>query len=57
MQQKHIMKTKKQIQNKIKEAKEKMINSDGGMFTFWLGYQRALEWALIKDETNGRKRE
>ena len=56
MQQKHIMKTKKQIQNKIKEAKEKMINSEGGMFTYWLAYQRALEWALIKDKVNEQKK-
>ena len=55
MQQKHIMKTKKQIQKKIKEANEKMINSEGGMFTYWLAYQRALEWTLIKDKTNEKK--
>ena len=55
MQQEHMMKTEKQIQNKIKEAKEKMIDSGGGMFTYWLAYRRALEWALIKDKTNGRK--
>jgi len=55
MQQKHIMKTKKQIQKKIKETKEKMINSEGGMFTYWLAYHRALEWALIKDKNMKEK--
>ena len=50
------MKTHKQIQKKIKEAREKMINSDGGMFTYWLAYQRALEWALIKDKVNEQKK-
>jgi len=55
MQQKHIMKTKKQIQKKIKEAQKEMISSNGGVFSYWLGYRRALEWALIKGKTNERK--
>jgi len=50
------MKTKKQIQKKIKETKEKMINSEGGMFTYWLAYQRALEWTLMKDKTNEQRK-
>lgn len=55
MQQKHIMKTKKQIQKKIKEAKGKMINSEGAMFTYWLAYHRSLEWALMEGKTNEKK--
>lgn len=50
-----MMKTKKQIQNKIKEAKEKMTNAEGGMFAYWLAYHRALEWTLIKDKTNDKR--
>jgi len=50
------MKTPKEIQKKIKKAKEEMINSSGGIFSYWLGYQRALEWILIKDETNEKRK-
>jgi hypothetical protein len=49
------MKTKKQIQKKIKEAQKEMISSNGGVFSYWLGHQRVLEWILIKDKTNERK--
>ena len=56
MQQRHTMKTPKEIQKKIKKAKEEMINSSGGIFSYWLGYQRALEWILIKDETNEKRK-
>lgn len=55
MPQKHMTKTKKQIQNKIKEAKDKMTNAEGGMFAYWLAYHRALEWVLIKDKTNDKR--
>ena len=55
MLQRHMMKHKKEIQNKIKEVKIEVINSKGGIFSYWLGYQRALEWALIKDKTNDKK--
>ena len=50
------MKIKKEIQKKIKEAKEEMVNSSGGMVAYWLGYQRALEWILIKDETSEKRK-
>lgn len=49
------MKTKKEINKKIKEAQKEMISLSGGVFSYWLGYQRALEWILIKDETNEKK--
>jgi hypothetical protein len=40
------MKTKKQIQNKIKETKEKMKDPKGGVFIYWLGCLRTLQWIL-----------
>ena len=49
------MKIKKEIQKKIKEAQKEMISSSGGVFSYWLGYQRALEWVLIKDKTNDKR--
>ena len=55
MRRRHMMKTKKEIKKKIKEAQKEMISLSGGVFSYWLGYQRALEWALIKDKTNERK--
>jgi predicted nucleic acid-binding Zn-ribbon protein len=41
------MKSKKQIKAKIKEIREKMKTSSeeqSAIFTYWLGYLRALEW-------------
>ena len=45
------MKSKKQIKNKIKEIKDKLFDSpeEVCLFSYWLGYLRALEW-LISDD-------
>ena len=56
MRQRHTMKIKKEIKKKINKAKKEMVNSSGGVFAYWLGYQRALEWVLIKDETNEKRK-
>ena len=50
------MKIKKEIKKKINKAKKEMVNSSAGVFAYWLGYQRALEWVLIKDETNEKRK-
>ena len=50
------MKTKKEIKKKIKEAQKEMISSNGGVFSYWLGYQRALDWILIKEKTNEKRK-
>ena len=56
MRQRHTMKIKKEIKKKINKAKKEMVNSSAGVFAYWLGYQRALEWVLIKDETNEKRK-
>ena len=49
------MKTKEKVQKKIKEIKTMRLKSEGVMFSYWLGYQRALEWLVVEDKTNERK--
>tara|TARA_Y100001938_G_C8079272_1_gene428058 strand:- start:828 stop:971 length:144 start_codon:yes stop_codon:yes gene_type:complete len=44
----------KTIQNKINEAKQKMLESKHtSLMQFYLGYIRALEWALEKNNERG----
>ena len=48
------MKTKKQIEAKIKKVKKKLFDSpvqeETQLFTYWLGYLRALEWTQQKEK-------
>jgi len=46
------MKTRKEIRNQIKKAKQNMFSSagNGSMFTYWLGFMRALEWLFLEDK-------
>jgi len=46
------IKNKNIIEKKIKEVKKKLGESPvemGQMFSYWLGYCRALEWLLQKE--------
>ena len=50
------MKTKKQIKEKTKDAKDSMIEQKtSAIMQYWLGYLRALEWVVENDKnkTNG----
>ena len=46
------MKTRKEIRDQIKKAHQNMLSSDGNgnMFTYWLGFKRALEWLFLEDK-------
>jgi hypothetical protein len=48
------MKRIKEIKREINAIKEKLFNSpteeQGQLFTYWLGYLRALEWTQQKEK-------
>lgn len=50
------MKTKVEAKKKIKEIKDIRLKSEGVLFSYWLGYQRALEWLLTEDMTNEKRK-
>lgn len=51
-QNKNKRKSKNQLKSKIKEIKDKLFDSseEGHLFSYWLGYLRALEWLLGDDK-------
>jgi cyclopropane fatty-acyl-phospholipid synthase-like methyltransferase len=54
--QRHIMKTQKEIKEKIKKTKANITEQKGlTIMQYWLGYLRALEWvgANDKNKTSG----
>ena len=45
------MKTKKQTEEKLRQVKEILSDAEAsrGIFSYWLGFRRALEWLLDND--------
>jgi cyclopropane fatty-acyl-phospholipid synthase-like methyltransferase len=49
--QRHIMKTQKEIREKIKKTKDNITEQKGlTIMQYWLGYLRALEWVGENDK-------